>query len=77
MSNTNPFANLADVTDPGFHLANQQMVGRIGLLYIIEQPYWWFSDELINNPIQLLAHSRNFGSFAATPTGLLEARGTL
>ena len=32
------------MTDPGFHLANQQMVGRIGLLYIIEQPYWWLSD---------------------------------
>ena len=31
--------------------------------------------ELINFPAQLLAHSRNFGSFAATRTGLLAARG--
>lgn len=40
-----PFASGGlDVTDPGFHLANQLMVGRIGLAYIVEQPYWWFSD---------------------------------
>ncbi len=31
--------------------------------------------ELINYPAQLLAHSRNFGSFAAIRTGLLAARG--
>ncbi len=40
-----PFVPMGmDVTDPGFHLANQLMVGRIGLAYIVEQPYWWFSD---------------------------------
>lgn len=40
-----PFIRMGlDVTDPGFHLGNQLMVGRIGISYIVEQPYWWFSD---------------------------------
>lgn len=66
-----PFAQAGlDVTDAGFHLANQSLYGRIGLAYIVEQPYWWFSD-VIGWWWLSVTESMHLGLFGARIGGIL------
>lgn len=60
---------------------NQKLNGELEAVFVVDgspdRCYALLHDELSNMsfPAQLLAHSRNFGSFAAIRTGLIAARG--
>lgn len=60
---------------------NQELSGQLEVVFVVDgspdQSYALLRDAIdkLNFPSQLLAHSRNFGSFPAIRTGLMAARG--